>query len=84
MQLQPGLYRHYKGPQYRVFGTAQHSESEEWVVVYQALYGEFGLWVRPLEMFCGTVELDGETVPRFALIEAEPAVIGREAAGNRP
>ena len=83
MQLQPGLYRHYKGPQYRVFGTARHSESEEWLVVYQALYGDFGLWVRPLEMFCSTVELDGETVPRFALIEAEPAVIGQGAAGNR-
>ena len=83
MQLQPGLYRHYKGPQYRVFGTARHSESEEWLVVYQALYGDFGLWVRPLEMFCGTVELDGETVPCFALIEAEPAVIGQGAAGNR-
>lgn len=83
MQLQPGLYRHYKGPQYRVFGTARHSESEEWLVVYQALYGDFGLWVRPLEMFCGTVELDGEAVPRFALIEAEPAVIGQGAAGNR-
>ena len=83
MQLQPGLYRHYKGPQYRVFGTARHSESEEWLVVYQALYGDFGLWVRPLEMFCGTVERDGETVPRFALIEAEPAVIGQGAAGNR-
>ena len=83
MQLQPGLYRHYKGPQYRVFGTARHSESEEWLVVYQALYGDFGLWVRPLEMFCGTDELDGETVPRFALIEAEPAVIGQGAAGNR-
>lgn len=83
MQLQPGLYRHYKGPQYRVFGSARHSETEEWVVVYQALYGDFGLWVRPLEMFYGTVELDGETVPRFALIEAEPAVIGQDVAGNR-
>ncbi|MGL4318712.1 MAG: DUF1653 domain-containing protein [Pseudomonas sp.] len=71
MQLQPGLYRHYKGPQYRVFGVARHSETEDLVVVYQALYGEFGLWVRPLEMFCSTVEVDGETLPRFALIEAQ-------------
>ena len=84
MQLQPGLYRHYKGPHYRVFATAQHSETEEWLVVYQALYGDFGLWVRPLEMFCGTVELDGETVPRFALIEVESAVIGQGATGSRP
>ena len=84
MQLQPGLYRHYKGPQYRVFAVAQHSETEEWLVVYQALYGDFGLWVRPLEMFCGTVELDGETVPRFALIEAETAVISPGVNGSRP
>lgn len=48
MQIQPGIYRHYKGPQYRVFGAARHSESEEWVVVYQSLYGDYGLWVRPL------------------------------------
>lgn len=84
MQLQPGIYRHYKGPKYRVFATAQHSETEQWLVVYQALYGEFGLWVRPLEMFCGTVELDGETVPRFALIEAESALIGQGATGIHP
>ena len=56
MQLQPGIYRHYKGPHYRVFGTVRHSESEEWLVLYQALYGDFGLWVRPLDMFCSTVE----------------------------
>ncbi len=72
MQLQPGLYRHYKGPEYRVFGVARHSETEEEVVVYQALYGEFGLWVRPLSMFTGTVEVDGQTMLRFALIKAEP------------
>ena len=41
MQIQPGVYRHYKGPEYRVFGVARHSETEEWVVFYQALYGEF-------------------------------------------
>ncbi len=75
MQLQPGLYRHYKGPQYRVLGVARHSESEEQVVVYQALYGEFGLWVRPLQMFCEQVVVDGETVPRFALVQAEPSVL---------
>ncbi len=44
MSLQPGLYRHYKGPEYRVLGVARHSETQEQVVVYQALYGEFGLW----------------------------------------
>ncbi|WP_137885474.1 DUF1653 domain-containing protein [Pseudomonas sp. 2FE] len=71
MQLQPGLYRHYKGPEYRVFGVARHSETEEQVVVYQALYGDYGLWVRPLSMFRETVEVDGQAVPRFALIQAE-------------
>ena len=71
MQLQPGLYRHYKGPEYRVLGVAHHSETEQQMVVYQALYGDYGLWVRPLEMFCESVEVDGETVPRFALIKGE-------------
>ncbi|MDG9760029.1 MULTISPECIES: DUF1653 domain-containing protein [Pseudomonas] len=80
MQLQPGLYRHYKGPQYRVFGVARHSENEEEVVVYQALYGEFGLWVRPLSMFCEEIEVDGKRVPRFALIQAEVSPIGASQA----
>lgn len=71
MTIQPGRYRHYKGPEYRVFAVARHSETEEEVVFYQALYGDFGLWVRPLSMFTEAVELDGESVPRFALIEAE-------------
>jgi len=78
MQVQPGLYRHYKGPHYRVFSVARHSETQEQVVVYQALYGEFGMWVRPLEMFCSTVEVGGESLPRFALIEAEPARFGKD------
>jgi len=70
----PGIYRHYKGARYRVLGTAQHSESEEWLVVYQALYGAFGHWVRPLSMFIECVVTDGMSVPRFQLIEAD---IGR-------
>ncbi|MCW2291828.1 hypothetical protein M2262_001878 [Pseudomonas sp. BIGb0408] len=77
MSLQPGLYRHYKGPEYRVLGVARHSETEEDVVVYQALYGEYGLWVRPLEMFQGEVELDGKRVPRFAFVEGEASVLRR-------
>ncbi|HHF0384320.1 TPA: DUF1653 domain-containing protein, partial [Pseudomonas aeruginosa] len=55
MDLQAGLYRHYKGQNYRVLGVARHSETEEALVIYQALYGEFGLWVRPLEMFTEAV-----------------------------
>ena len=62
----PGLYRHYKGHDYRVLGLARHSETLEPLVVYQALYGECGLWVRPAGMFAETVEINGRTVPRFA------------------
>ncbi|MCG8905708.1 DUF1653 domain-containing protein [Pseudomonas sp. DP-17] len=76
MRLQPGLYRHYKGQQYRVLGVARHSESEEEVVIYQALYGEFGLWVRPLSMFTEAVEVNGERLPRFALVSAEDDPLG--------
>jgi len=64
----PGLYRHYKGNDYRVIGLARHSETLEPVVVYQALYGERGLWVRPAAMFVETIVLEGKRVPRFARI----------------
>ena len=66
MTLQTGLYRHYKGHEYRVLGLARHSETQETLVLYQALYGEYGLWVRPLSMFVETVEVEGELLPRFA------------------
>jgi hypothetical protein len=61
----PGRYRHYKGAHYEVIGVARHSETEEELVVYRALYGERGLWARPLAMFLESVEVDGATVPRF-------------------
>lgn len=61
----PGRYRHYKGQDYEVLGIARHSETEEELVVYRALYGECGLWVRPLGMFEQQVEIDGRPVPRF-------------------
>ena len=77
MSLQPGLYRHYKGAEYRVLGTVRHSETDETLVLYQALYGEFGLWVRPLSMFTEGVQVDGEQVPRFALIKAEEPLTSR-------
>lgn len=64
----PGLYRHYKGNDYRVVGLARHSETLEPVVVYEALYGEGGLWVRPAGMFTETVDVDGQTVLRFARV----------------
>ncbi len=61
----PGRYRHFKGGEYEVIGVAQHSETREPMVVYRPLYGEGGLWVRPLAMFMETVACDGETIPRF-------------------
>lgn len=64
----PGRYRHYKGNEYRVISLARHSESREPLVVYQALYGERGLWVRPAAMFVEAVEVAGQRVPRFAFI----------------
>lgn len=71
MSLKTGLYQHYKGPQYRVLGVAKHSETEEELVVYQALYGAFGLWVRPLSMFIEQIEIDGVQQSRFTLLQAE-------------
>nr|WP_160022187.1 DUF1653 domain-containing protein [Psychrobacter nivimaris] len=64
-----GIYRHYKGSLYQVMHTAQHSETEESLVVYRCLYGEYGVWVRPLEMFAETVTVDGKEIPRFELIK---------------
>ena len=64
--LQPGRYRHYKGRFYEVIDVARHSETEELLVVYRCLYGDASLWVRPLEMFMDTVDVDGERVARFA------------------
>ncbi|GGX92407.1 DUF1653 domain-containing protein [Vogesella alkaliphila] len=67
----PGTYRHYKDKLYQVIGVATHSESGEQLVVYRPLYGAGGLWVRPLVMFCETVTVDGRSVPRFALLQAD-------------
>ena len=66
--VRPGRYRHFKGGQYQVLGTAQHSETREPMVVYRALYGEGGLWVRPAAMWNESVEQDGQRVPRFTRI----------------
>jgi len=65
--IEAGLYQHYKGAQYQVIDVVRHSETEEELVLYRALYGEKGLWVRPLGMFTETVTIEGKTVPRFAL-----------------
>jgi hypothetical protein len=63
--IEPGRYRHYKGKDYEVIGMAKHSETEELLVVYRAMYGERGLWVRPVAMFLETVVVDGLSRPRF-------------------
>lgn len=67
--LRLGRYRHFKGKYYEVLGVARHSETMEEYVVYRALYGERGLWVRPLSMFTQMVERDGKLQPRFAYVE---------------
>lgn len=64
----PGHYRHYKGGEYRVLSLARHSETLEPLVVYQALYGERGLWVRPQPMFVEQVMHEGNSVARFVHI----------------
>lgn len=78
---EPGLYRHYKGHHYQVLGMGQHSESEEWLVIYQALYGSRGIWLRPLSLWLQPVNPDGDddsdkkpdrpvaATERFVLIE---------------
>ena len=68
MELKKGKYKHYKGSLYEVLGTTRHSETEEWMVVYKTLYGDFSIWVRPYEMFVESVEMDGEMVPRFEYV----------------
>lgn len=67
--VKPGRYRHFKGKEYEVLGTARHSETLEEMVVYRALYGDGGLWVRPAAMWDETVERDGGRVPRFVPVE---------------
>ena len=69
--ITPGRYRHFKGNEYEVLGVARHSETLEDMVVYRALYGDGGLWVRPAAMWSETVEKDGYRGPRFAPVEDE-------------
>ena len=87
--LEKGLYQHYKGPLYKVLDVVAHSETEEFMVLYQALYGEKGLWVRPLSMFTETVIVAGDTganqqlsqkgatreVPRFSKLDLQTEVL---------
>ena len=69
MDIRPGRYRHFKGMEYQVIGTAKHSETLDPMVVYRALYGEGGLWVRPAAMWNEEVDRDGYRGPRFTFVE---------------
>jgi len=67
-------YRHFKGNIYKVLHIAKHTETLEDMVVYQAMYGEGGIWVRPRAMFEETIERDGKIIRRFSPIAAEEAL----------
>jgi len=75
MDVSKGLYQHFKGAFYRVLDVAKHSETEEQMVVYQALYGDKGAWVRPLSMFSEAITRDGETKQRFARLDVQTEVL---------
>ena len=66
--FRPGRYRHFKGGEYELICTARHSETEELMVIYRALYGEGGIWVRPAAMWNEEIERDGRRIRRFAYI----------------
>ena len=67
-EIKPGKYRHFKGGEYEVLYIALHSETKEPMVVYRALYGDRGIWVRPASMWNETVVRDGKTSKRFTYI----------------
>lgn len=65
----PGIYQHYKGKDYKVIGIGMHTETEEKLVLYQSLYGNFDFWARPVSMWNEQVEYEGQILPRFTLKE---------------
>lgn len=67
-QISPGRYRHFKGNEYEVIAIARHSEDESAMVVYRALYGDGGVWVRPAEMWSEIITRDGKSFRRFEKI----------------
>ena len=71
MSVRPGRYRHFKGNEYTVIGTARHSETDEEMVVYRQEYGERRLWVRPLAMFQEMVTVEEKEVPRFQFLRMD-------------
>ena len=68
MSVEPGIYEHFKGARYEVYAVARHSETDDELVVYRALYGEYGVWARPVAMFTEHVDRDGYAGPRFRRI----------------
>ena len=66
--IRKGKYRHYKGREYQVFGVTRHTEREEWLVSYRGLYGDHSCWVRPFDMFVGSVVFEGKDQARFAYL----------------
>jgi len=68
IDIQLGRYRHYRGNEYEVIGVARHSETLEELVIYRALYGDHGLWVRPRAMFEEIIEVNRQRVPRFEYV----------------
>lgn len=79
IEVKLGLYQHYKGNLYQVIGVGRHTETLEEYVVYQSLYGDYGLWVRPAHMFCETIFLENKQVARFTFIHA----LGQQAPAIR-
>ena len=69
MDIKPGRYRHFKGKEYEVLFTARHSETEEEMVVYRTLYGDYSIWVRPASMWNETVEWEGQSFKRFTYVD---------------
>ena len=78
MELKPGIYRHFKGNRYELIGIASHSETLEPMVVYRALYGEHGLWVRPAAMWTEIVDRPGYHGPRFQYVPEDTPSANRE------
>jgi hypothetical protein len=79
-EIESGRYRHYKGNEYTVIGTARHSETLEEMVLYRQEYGEHALWVRPKQMFSETVKIDGRDVRRFVQVEGhlQAAIVAKD------
>lgn len=82
--VEPGRYRHYKGREYTVIGTARHSETLEELVVYRPEYGERGLWARPKRMFSESLNIEGREVPRFQFLAESGEQVAQSVFAGLP